>query len=362
MKLSQGTKDFLLLSTDCAILGALAELVRQHWDQAAFQDFLKHRSYTLWLVALYGLVLCAMPLLPKPEKRTGMATATTKFQAWTMLLTTWAIDYLVLGALMLLWNTTVPLGNDGKYCPFAAAATLAPLLMIMPLKEDLQIRVLFRDFTARAKLNNWPYTPAFMWDILSRFVSFNVLGVLAYAALGLFDGERITSPAVLGRIWLESMVEARLIDMVGMYIMHKWMPEYAYFLHKKHHTGKSNLGCIDCYRFDVLDLVFEFGGGVMLTCLLKYALGMNPTVHFMSYGVALYAGINVHSANPYAIYFLNPLMDYLGRQTLCHNLHHTVQLDYYTGWPSTHFLSAKARQEDIARYNKDMKTAFPPTV
>ena len=93
-----------------------------------------------------------------------------------------------------------------------------------------------------------------------------------------------------------------------------------YFLHKKHHIGKADMTTIDSFRFDLLDLVAEFGAGVPLTCLLKYMLCMDPTVHVLSYLLALFAGQNAHAANPYVSYFFNPILDYFARATLCHNL------------------------------------------
>ena len=66
--------------------------------------------------------------------------------------------------------------------------------------------------------------------------------------------------------------------------------------------------------------------------------------------------------NPYSVYFFNPILDYMARNNICHNLHHTVQLDYYTGIPFKQFLSGETRRKDIERYNKDMKTQFPSDV
>jgi len=115
-------------------------------------------------------------------------------------------------------------------------------------------------------------------------------------------------------------------------------------------------------NIDDTDLIFEFGGGIPQTCFLKWCLGMNPTTHLLSFHLALYSGINAHSMNPYSVYFFNPILDYMARNNICHNLHHTVQLDYYTGIPFKQFVSAETRRKDIERYNKDMKTQFPSDV
>lgn len=342
-------------------------MLRINWNQSYLNDFLSNQRFLLWLPAVYVLILLLLPILPRPKSYPEIEAATpTKVQAWRMLIITWSMDYAIVGIIFYGWNMMIKAAksesSDGNYFyPFAAACMLQPVLMMLPLKDDFQCRVLFPSFTSRAKLNNWPYSWSFNADIFINFIGFNSLSVLAFSFLGCFDFSLVSSASHLLRIWVESFVEARLIDIFGMLTLHKWMHEHAYFLHKKHHIGKANLSTIEAFRFDLLDLVFEFGGGVPLTCILKYMLGMNPAVHVLSYFLALFAGINSHAANPYAVYYFNIILDYFGRVTVCHNLHHTVQLDYYTGVPH-HFLSSKARQDDIARYNRNMKTAFPTEV
>ena len=368
-------------STDVLILLGLADLVRRNWDQAMFDDFVEDRSHLLLSTAVCLSFHCIMPLLPEPQKKKEKqfgakdeeeeeAKAPTVGQAWAMLAFTWTVDYLILGALFLFWNATIPLDDGGGevdgalLCPFAAATTFHTLNWTLCLKDDLECRWLFRDYIGRAKLNSWHHRWSNSWHYVSRIHAYNTVAILAFSLLGMFDFQNIlSSPYVIARIWLEAFVEARLIDMIGMYIFHKWMhTSNAYFLHKKHHLPKRDCTIVDAFSFDLLDLIFEFGGGVPMTCVLKYALGMNPQVHFLSLSMAFYSGINAHAGNPYTAYYFNPIMDYMSRSTICHNLHHAVQLDYYLGAPLMHFFSSAARHKDIIRYNKEMKTSFPPQV
>ena len=195
-------------------------------------------------------------------------------------------------------------------------------------------------------------------------MTFMPLGMIGFIGLGLCDFEDISINPMQStlRIWAEAVGMAFITDLFGMTVLHKWMHDNAYFLHKWHHAGKNDMIITHAYSFDLLDLIFEFGGGVPQVCFIKWCLGLHSQVHVLSFYVALYAAVNAHSLNPYSVYFFNPIMDYVARNNIGHSLHHTVQNDYYTGFPFKHFLSAEARRQDIDRYNKAMTTEYPRDV
>ena len=147
-----------------------------------------------------------------------------------------------------------------------------------------------------------------------------------------------------------------------MHFTHKWMHEKAYFLHKKHHEGKSDLVSFSVTFFDLLDMIAEFGAGLPFLLVCKKLLGLDPTIHLLSHHLILLSGFQHHSGNPYAVYLFNPILDYFARPTLCHNLHHAIQNDYHLFVPYSHFFCKKSRHDDIEKYNKHMKTNFPLAV
>ena len=146
---------------------------------------------------------------------------------------------------------------------------------------------------------------------------------------------------------------------------HKWLHEKMYFLHKKHHKASNKcLMSFGSSTFDLLDLVIEFGGSVPLLIIVKQlCFGPTSKMHFLTYGLATVKGMQGHSGNPYASYFFVPVLDYLIRTPLAHNLHHVIQSDYYSNNPYSHFsFNPEARRKDIDRYNKHLKTQFPRSV
>ena len=151
---------------------------------------------------------------------------------------------------------------------------------------------------------------------------------------------------------------------VVMHYTHRWMHEKAYFLHKRHHKGFCSTSLVSLLgpELDLVDMIFEFGAGTPLLMACKWLFGLDPRLHFLSPTVVMMLSYQLHSGNPYSVYFFNPLLDYLGRASLCHNLHHAVQKGYYLVVPWPHFFDAEARQIDIHMYNKHMKTHFPSRV
>ena len=230
----------------------------------------------------------------------------------------------------------------------------------MPLKDEIQCRVLWRKFISPYKLNSWPYSWKASMDQVSSSVLFAFLSLLSLCFGGRINYEVLTAKVVI-RAWLEARATLAITDLM-MHFVHRWMHEQAYFLHKKHHSGKADLMSSLSTSFDLFDLLAEFGAGLPVLLLSKKLLGLDPTIHLLSHHLILLFGFQHHSGNPYAVYLFNPVLDYLARSTLCHNLHHAIQNDYHLFVPYSHFFSPESRHNDIDKYNKHMKTVFPPTV
>lgn len=149
-----------------------------------------------------------------------------------------------------------------------------------------------------------------------------------------------------------------LKDNTCMRYIHPWMHKREnYWLHKQHHKGRKDLNYIHAFVFDLFDLVIEFLiGGVLALAFNKVVFG-KASVHLVSLMYCLWCDGNVHSENPYSQCVGNPILDYYLKLNICHNLHHAAETDskYMTVMPY-HHVSSTAREFDVARYNKIMKT------
>ena len=274
-------------------------------------------------------------------------------------------DYLFVGGMFLFFSSTVFVANE-PLCPFRATCAQFFLTAGMLAKEEIQCRILWKKHISPRKIDSWPYRlePMAKWFCSTAwaFTVFNLFTLLTSGHVDVaFQSGIVGVLFTSSRIWIETMAIVLAVEL-PMHFGHRWMHEKAYFLHKKHHEQKQNLTMDGTTHFDNVDLVIEFFAGVPLVIVLKWLLGLAPTVHFFSYTLFLVLGMQIHSGNPYATYFFNPFLDNCMRPTLCHNLHHTVQMGYYTQIPFNHLFNKKASASDVVLYNKYMKTNFPPEI
>ena len=228
------------------------------------------------------------------------------------------------------------------------------------MKEEIQCRMLWKKNISYRKIHSWPYT---LSSLAKHFCSTSWVFV-CLSAFALFSGGGVDVASQFAiilpcRIWLETM-GVLLATEASMHYGHRWMHRTSYFLHRRHHhEQKQDLTMEGSLAFDNLDLVIEFFAGMLLMIAAKWLLGLAPTIHFFSYSLLLILGMQFHSANPHAVYFFNPILDHFMRPTVCHNLHHFVQVGYYTQIPFHQLFNRKARENDIALYNQHMNTQYP---
>ena len=306
-----------------------------------------------------------MPLLPRPKPVAATtAEKPTIGEAKLMALVTSLVDYLVVGALLLFWDRVSRL-EDGSFCPFTAAGTLLVGLVVMPLKDEIQCRFLWRRFISPYKLNSWPYSWNASFDHLFTSSLFVFLSGLGLFLSGLVSCESVKNAKVLLQVQLESMVVSEGIANFFMIFGHKWLHEHACFMHKKHHKASNRcLMAFGASTFDLFDMIVEFGGGVPGLIIVKhFFVGPACKVHFLTYGMGMLKGVQGHSGNPYSPYFFLPVLDCVARPTVCHNLHHIVHSDHLSNVPHRHIsFNPEAREKDMALYNKHLKTRFPRSV
>ena len=353
------TKQFIVMFSNIAILALCAAGVANNWSQSAFQLFLSTKLPQVWpCLLIYPAFLLLMPLLPRPKLvAVKTAAAPSVNQARVMAVATALIDYTTVGSLFLFWDRICRL-EDGSLCPFTATGTLFLQLALVPIKDEIQCRFLWRKFVSPYKLNSWPFS----WkSSCYQLFTTSAFGFLSFLALLLGNhacNDSILSWFVLLRIYFETVASFAVTEIL-MHLSHRWMHEQAYFLHKKHHTGKSGVMSLHAPDFDLIDLIIEFGAGIPTLIVIKQLLRLDPKIHFLTFNFQIMVSHQLHSGNPYAVYFFNPVLDHFARTALGHNLHHAIQKGHYLGVPWSHFVCTNNRQNDIRLYNKHMNTCFP---
>ena len=351
---------FIVALSNTALLALCFAGLVQAWDQQAFNLFLATKlRKVLPLFLVYPAYFVVMPMLPRPNKvALKDAAKPSPFQARTMAVATAAMDYGIVGALFIFWNSTCRL-SDGSLCPFSAAATAIAPYAVFPVKDEIQCRVMWRQFVSPLKLNSWHYSWKHLFGQLQTIL-FGVTSLLLLCLTNRVTFESITSPKVLLQIWVEAVAADFIFTDLVMHVVHKWMHRRAYSLHKKHHKGiGANTMTCHALDFDLFDLLVELGSGVVALILFKGLLGFGPNIHLLSFNLAAIMAVQIHSGNPYATSLFNPVLDCLSRSAVCHNLHHVLQKDYHVLNPLRNIFSAANRRKDIALYNKYMQTNFP---
>lgn len=363
MALPGATKQSIVTFSNLAIFGFVVAGTFCNWNQDALDTFVRLKLPQIWpCLLVYPTFLVLMPMLStkaRKEKPIEHASAPTISQAWHMAVVTATIDYVIVGSLLLGLDYICRLEN-GNICPFSAAGSFLFAAAIMPIKDEVQCRFLWRDFISPHKLNSWPYT--FKISLEQTFTAcFAFLGLLALNLSGLVSFENAADTVVLFSIYRDVGISLLVTDFV-MQHAHVWMHEKAYVVHKMHHQGNRDLVSFHASIIDLFDLCLETGSGFFTVFLTKTVLGIDPRVHYLTHCTMFLLGFQHHSGNPYAPYFFFPPLDYLVRAPLCHNLHHAIKNRFHFFVPYAHLLSSQTRRRDIILYNKRMKTKFPACV
>lgn len=300
----------------------------------------------------------------------------------TLYATTIAFDYACMASIVLFAYVCFGCGHDNTNA--ATDQKVAPVWMLgllcglypcflNPFREFVFSR-LFPLHFAKVK------TSASVQELLAKFASEVVWTSAMISAIpalavyfGIMQGGFVsgddnsnwiskTLVAVSLDYWLINLIK----DNTSMRFLHPWMHEKEnYWIHKHHHTGNKNTTLVHAFAFTLVDLVIEFGIGPVLALGVKYVLyhnhnagdGLFPTLHVLAYMFSIWTDGNIHSMNPYTQAIGNPVLDFLLKPNIVHNLHHSCETDprYMTVFPFHHFRPSD-RQADVAKYNKLMNT------
>ena len=106
MNYLSSTKQFILTSSNFAILALCAADVAHSWNQSVFELFLRNRLPQLWpCLLIYPALLLIKPLLPRPKPVVAkIAAAPSIVEARAMAVATALMDYSTVGGLFLFWD------------------------------------------------------------------------------------------------------------------------------------------------------------------------------------------------------------------------------------------------------------------
>jgi hypothetical protein len=181
------------------------------------------------------------------------------------------------------------------------------------------------------------------------------LASCAQTYIGMYSMEWEGFPTIL-RIYGEFIVIGLLKDIFSMHFLHQIMhsPKF-YSLHKFHHKIKKDTTAINLFFFDTPDLIIENAIGPAIFCFVKHLLGFGTQVHFMAYGLLIFFDQMCHSCNPYTAVYFNPILDFIMKPSINHQLHHILNSGHFALHPVHHFVPA-LRRADIDQYNSALNT------
>jgi len=284
------------------------------------------------------------------------------------LIGTAVVDYSIFGGCLFLFQT---LQGDVPLSAVQYVLYLTTLLNVIHARDYLYLYILPHSVTAAVKRDyciTW-------WDLYfvgKQYVLF--LGLTgALTAAGFFHLDPINHGNSAFSIFLQGYAIAMLKDNTGMRFLHPLMHDPLnhgkwWKIHAEHHSVHKDLRVITTFHGDWSDLILETVGGPVLYLAFLGLTGQKMSMHLFAWFGVVWMDINSHSINPYTVLFWNPMLDYVFKANITHNLHHAFNNDpEYTMFLPLRHVSTKRRQADLERYNQLMDTQvnfslFVPTL
>lgn len=257
-------------------------------------------------------------------------------------------------------------GGGDTLDPLWWACNFGLIPLYSTLRDELMIKVLGKwisPLKAAAGTNMADVMCAIKIDIFVSAVIYTLV------ALDIARFPKITGIGDWIHIWAEFIAITFIKDVTSMHFLHDWMHKgYAYqAFHKRHHmNARSNTKSFHAWQFDCLDVAIENSFGPIILSMVYKMLGVSsegqsllglPPIHLGAFVLSIIADTNLHSANPYTVYFYNPILDHFMNANICHQLHHSINAGYLTTIPFHHLIEGK--QKDMQKYNMYCKTNFP---
>jgi len=284
---------------------------------------------------------------------------------------TWPVNYAYFLAIMYIADTLFANHSDLKdttsrltWLRHFAVLAIGPLFGSQIL-DVICMAILPESIIPKAKLQPFEKAkslPVLGYDqvrLLCTIVTVSwLLGPLGIAYwTPVFMGSALEVAWTIQKFVLEAYAVWLLKDITSMYFVHRWMHNIPsmWWLHKYHHTYTKEMSFPLGFSFDILDLLLENASGLLFWLPIKYALTGDATLHVGVYLCVIWFDHTTHMANPHTATLLNPLLDYMFRANVNHQLHHVIINGHYTLFPGHHLLPS-SRQADLDHYNKVFNT------
>jgi len=245
--------------------------------------------------------------------------------------------------------------SNENFTPLKAYISFNTLMIVVNL-HDLLYRKLFPNVLAKVKTET-PYTWMDLYHVVRvmSIVYGLAMVVLAYCGVLHFEykGFLQTTIKVMFEYWVISFCK----DFTTMKFIHPLLhtPKY-YYLHELHHSVSKNLHIGNALHIDIIDVLIEHLVGIVFAIGLNYVLYGTPSVHMASFLYIMWTDIVNHSLNPYSASYANPVLDYLMKPCIEHNLHHVLQTEYYMFNSFEHLLTKGRLAKDLSKYNQIFDT------
>lgn len=231
-------------------------------------------------------------------------------------------------------------------------------LFTIHLREKINFFVL-GDRIAKAKRNHQLWNPWLVYYIFQN-VTLTILYFKLFGSFGFFE----TSPIQLtwasySNVMFSFYALRVLNDIFSLMPFHGLMhSKYMRYFHDIHHEVNTNAQSIMALHIGIIDCGLENFTAPLILFAVQYLLGFEMRVHLFSAVLSTFITyINHHSVNPHSVVLWNPVLDYVFKCNVAHQLHHSLNMDYTTFVPYHHVFSS-LRTKDMEIYNKIMKTTF----
>ncbi|CAB9525774.1 expressed unknown protein (Partial), partial [Seminavis robusta] len=250
------------------------------------------------------------------------------------------------------------------------------LLLCMTLSAVLSIALIYvrelihfwflGSLVPRSKQNSKQLTKMdIMFVLQTAIVSICTFCIIEYHGLTYTETNKFGNGSnfiwfLVAEVYLPFYTLLVLRDVVFLWPFHQLLhTKYFYHLHKTHHSiGKDAQG-MHAFYIDIFDLLIENAGAPALLLAFQYFSGSEVGFHLLvPYLLSFHDGA-LHSVSPYSAMYFCPILDYVLKPTIHHQLHHAIphNKDYLLFVPYRHLIP-RHRQADIAYFNKVFDTNF----
>ncbi|KAJ3229259.1 hypothetical protein HDU81_005524 [Chytriomyces hyalinus] len=289
----------------------------------------------------------------------GSAWETTQTEVH---LATIAIDYFTASVFAaVVWAVFAGINYEGDLiASLLVFYVVNAFFLLIIWRDNLQLYLFPESILSRKKrlLNtsiNFPDQLDFFFQgVLVTSALFIALLYTGYAVLPKPSMHELGDAYVLAQA--EALMSCVLRD-ICLQVVHR-LQHYnysAYQSHKTHHLISTRMSCFNGTVMDVSDFLFENYIGVLLCGILKHAYMQQSPLNMWSLLMVVWTNMALHSMNPLACVFLNPVLDLFVKGALAHAVHH-LEPKKNLGFVPWHHFACNGYLRDMDMFNRGMGT------